>query len=101
MVTNTAAPPSARSPRYVKAEEALPPDLLAAIQEHVECVYVWIPSRLTERRRIRDAEIFQRRAAGESIHQVALAMGLTARRVCQIQQRARRQSRDAAAEGAA
>jgi cell division protein FtsB len=72
---------------------------LDLIQTHVESVYVWVPSRATERRRLRDAEIFQRRAAGESIHEVALALGLTARRICQIQQRARRMDR--AGEGGA
>ena len=90
MATCTQAPPPARAARYVRAEDALPADLLALIQAHVESVYVWVPSRATERRRLRDAEIFQRRAAGESIHEVALALGLTARRICQIQQRARR-----------
>ena len=99
MATRTQAPRQSRAARYVRAEDALPADLVDLIQAHVESVYVWVPSRATERRRLRDAEIFQRRAAGESIHQVALALGLTARRICQIQQRARKMDR--AAEGGA
>lgn len=82
--------------RYACATTSLPPVLLAQVQNHVESVYLWIPARAVERRRERDAEVMRRRAGGESIHAVALAMGLTARRICQIQKRAR-----AAAEGGA
>lgn len=95
MASRTQAPQRTRAARYVRAEDALPADLMALVQTHVEAAYVWIPSRATERRRLRDAEIFERRAAGESIHEVAMALGLTARRICQIQQRARRREPDA------
>ena len=86
----TAVTRRATAPRYVVAEGVLPPALIAQIQDYAAGLYVWIPSRATQRRRARDEEIAKRRAAGESITEVAAALGLTARRVCQIQQRDRR-----------
>lgn len=83
-------PTGARGSRYLRAQDVLPAELLDAIQGHVESIYLWIPSAALRRRRARDVEVMRRRASGESIHAVALAMGLTARRICQIQKRERR-----------
>ena len=86
-----------RASRYRRADEVLPPTLLVAVQGHVESVYLWIPSAAPKRRGERDAEVMRRRERGESIHAIALALGLTARRICQIQKR----ERAAAAAGGA
>jgi hypothetical protein len=73
--------------RSVSACDVLPDELIAEIQRHVAGTYVYVPAVGTRGRSSRVAEVLRLRAGGVSIAETARRVGVSVRRICQIQKR--------------
>lgn len=71
--------------RSVHASDVLPDDLVRQIQQYVTATYVYVPAVDARVQCERVLEVLRLRSAGVSITEVARKVGVSTRRVCQIQ----------------
>ena len=74
------------SQHFVNANDVLPPNLVAELQEHISAVYCWVPSRRMQAARARARRVVELHGNGRDVRAIAGDVGLTKRRVHQILQ---------------